>query len=283
MTALHRLLLIPLLVLGASLMPMHAAEGDAPTTEPPATEAPAATDAAAPADDEAAASAASDAIDEQLAASADEEGSFITKFYLNSPVILGFLTVLAIVSLGIIMERFANLNRGKVSPDGLGQQADKLWQAGDYDGIKKLCAQDGSTLANAIAFCVEHRDEGIDTINEGAGEIASRDFRRQLQTNYWLAVVATLSPLLGLLGTITGMIASFAAVSVAGEIGDISMVAGGISEALYTTATGLIVAIPSLGAFHFFKGRVTQLAITLEDDSSALIRRWFGKQSQAAN
>ena len=188
-----------------------------------------------------------------------------------------FLAFMGILAIGIIMERFANLNRGRISPQGLGEEVDKLWQDGNYDGVVSLCDEDGSTLAAAFKHCAQHRDEGYEIASEGAGEVASRELRRQLQANYWLAVIATLAPLIGLLGTILGMIESFNVVSIAGEIGDVGLVAGGISKALVTTAFGLIVAVPSLAGFHFFKGRVTKLSIALEEDSSQLIKKWLNK------
>jgi biopolymer transport protein ExbB len=186
-----------------------------------------------------------------------------------------FLLFLAILSVGIILERFGNLNRRTVSPLGLDEEADRLWQEDQQDAVVDLGTSDGSILGKALAYAAAHRDEGYELASEGAGEVASRELRRQLQSNYWLAVIATLAPLIGLLGTILGMIESFAVVAIAGEIGDIGTVAGGISKALITTAFGLIVAVPSLAGFHYFKGRVTKLSITLEEQSSPLLKRWL--------
>ena len=186
-----------------------------------------------------------------------------------------FLLFLAILSIGIILERFANLNRRTVSPRGLDTEADNLWQNDEYEALIELGSSDGSALGKSLAYAAEHRDEGYDMASEGASEVASRELKRQLQSNYWLAVIATLAPLIGLLGTILGMIESFAVVAIAGEIGDIGTVAGGISKALITTAFGLIVAVPSLAGFHFFKGRVTKLSITLEEQCSPLLKSWF--------
>lgn len=129
-----------------------------------------------------------------------------------------------------------------------------------------------------MLWCIDHKEDGRADINEGAGEIADREVRKIQQSNYWLAVIATLSPLLGLLGTILGMIKAFDVVAVAGELGDVSMVAEGISQALVTTAAGLIIAVPALAAYHMFKIRGNQLAIQLEDQASKAIDLWFPKK-----
>lgn len=207
---------------------------------------------------------------------AASESGFIQQIR-NGGVPMGFLVALALVGIGLILERLARLTRSNIAPDGLAEEANSLWQNGDHDGVAKLAKSNTSALARVLAFLVENRDADYVALNEGAGEIAAREIQKQQQMNYWLAVVATLSPLLGLLGTVLGMISAFETVALAGDIGDTSMVAEGIYMALSTTAAGLIIAIPALGFFHFLKGRASQLALDLEDASSHLIITWFGK------
>ena len=196
--------------------------------------------------------------------------------FLAGGVPMYFLMALAVLGLGIIIERSTNLNRGAFTPKGLGTKADELWQNGDYSGVAELGKKDGSALGKLISFCAEHRELPAADAHTQGGELVYRDVRRHQQTAYWLAVVATLSPLLGLLGTVLGMIDAFTAVAVAGDIGNINQVAGGISKALVTTAAGLIIAVPALGFFHLFKVRTNQLAVGLEDEGSELITRWYG-------
>jgi biopolymer transport protein ExbB len=103
----------------------------------------------------------------------------------------------------------------------------------------------------------------------------SRMISRQNQRNYPLAVVATISPLLGLLGTIIGMIESFQKVALMGDTGDASILADSIGTALITTALGLMVAIPSLAAYHFFKSRINSFGIQLEESVDHLMAPWL--------
>ena len=99
---------------------------------------------------------------------------------------------------------------------------------------------------------------------------------------YPLAAVAGLSPLLGLFGTVLGMIESFEMVAIAGSMGDPALLASGISKALVTTAFGLFVAIPALAAYHVFKLRTNYLANVLDREVTDLSSRWLLKQGGRA-
>mgnify|MGYP001604582979 FL=1 len=112
-----------------------------------------------------------------------------------------------------------------------------------------------------------------------AGDAASREVRSQIQKAYPLAIVATLSPLLGLLGTVLGMIQSFDMVALAGSLGDASTLAGGISLALITTQGGLMVAVPALGFQHIFKSRTLSLGLELEEAVTEVLSRRFGSSA----
>jgi biopolymer transport protein ExbB len=103
---------------------------------------------------------------------------------------------------------------------------------------------------------------------EDAGRHVVHDLERFLNM---LGMIAAISPLLGLLGTVTGMIRTFKAITVAG-IGNPSAMAGGIAEALITTAAGLLVAIPALVAYKYLRGRVDALVIQMEKESIKLVQ-----------
>lgn len=112
-----------------------------------------------------------------------------------------------------------------------------------------------------------------------AGDIAGRDLRGHLQKAYPIAVAATVAPLLGLFGTVIGMIEAFEIVAIAGSLGDASLLAGSISKALVTTAAGLIIAIPALATYHYFKSRTHAFAMALESDVNELLTTWFMDQT----
>jgi biopolymer transport protein ExbB len=121
----------------------------------------------------------------------------------------------------------------------------------------------------AAGLANRHRDRAVmlEAI-EDAGRHVVHDLERFLNT---LGTIAGISPLLGLLGTVTGMIRTFNAITVAG-VGNPASMAGGISEALITTAAGLLVAIPALVAYRYLRGRVDALVIQMEKESIKLVQ-----------
>jgi biopolymer transport protein ExbB len=130
-------------------------------------------------------------------------------------------------------------------------------------------------LAKVLGFINQHRHQDLHIISTGAGDIASMDLRRHLQRAYPLAVVATIAPLAGLLGTVLGMIEAFYVVAATGSIGDPAILADGISKALLTTAAGLSAALPALGFHHYFKNRTVMYGISLEEVINELTAEWF--------
>ena len=115
-------------------------------------------------------------------------------------------------------------------------------------------------------------------VSTTAGDIAAVELRYHTRRCYPLAVVATLSPLLGLLGTVFGMIESFDVVAIGGALGDASQLAGGISKALITTAAGLVIAVPSLAMFHYFRERTNLYGDMLDREVTDLVVEWLMKK-----
>lgn len=199
-----------------------------------------------------------------------------------------FILALSLMGVASVLERMVNLNRNKIAPHGLATKADSLWKAGQYDEILKLCANSPSTLARVIEYAVENREGSAADINVGAGDVASEEMRKHYQRAYYLAIAATVAPLLGLFGTIVGMMGAFEVVSVAGGMGgDPGMLAKDISKALVTTAAGLIVAMPALFLYHIIKMRTANLGSLLQKEANHLITRWFmgrnGKVQEAVS
>ncbi len=192
-----------------------------------------------------------------------------------------FLFLASVAMVGYAIERFVNLRSGKLVPEGLAAHADELWRNGDWEQLKALDEKKNSTLARVIATVARHRQESMADVSVLAGDVATRDLRRERQKAYPLAVVATVSPLLGLLGTVIGMIGAFDKVAAAGTLGDASLLGGDISKALITTATGLSIAVPALVLYHYFKSRTNYYAILLEEEVGDLIADWFGAESGA--
>ena len=182
-------------------------------------------------------------------------------------VVIGALSVLALT---VTFERLANFRAVKVAPQFLADEALALWQAGDYQALAARAAEGRSSLARVLAFLAGHPRLPADTLAARAAEIASTELRLQQQKAYALNVVATIAPIVGLLGTVIGMIESFHVIAFNG-MGDPTLLAGGISKALVNTAAGLAVALPSLAMHHFFRNRMVNIGILLERQLGRLL------------
>jgi biopolymer transport protein ExbB len=182
-------------------------------------------------------------------------------------VVIGALSVLA---LAVSFERLANFRASKVAPQALADEALGLWRNGDYPALATRAAEDRSSLARVLEFLAGHPRLPIETLSARAAEIASTELRLQQQKAYALNVVATIAPIVGLLGTVVGMIEAFHVIAFNG-MGDPTLLAGGISKALVNTAAGLSVALPSLAMHHFFRNRMVNFGITLERQLGRLL------------
>jgi biopolymer transport protein ExbB len=188
---------------------------------------------------------------------------------------------LSVFGAGFIFERLTRLRRKNLVPDGLIDEARKLWREGDFIALEKLAETRPSTLANVIAFIARNRQSPMVEVSEVCGDVVSRELAVHYQRAYPLGIVATMQPLIGLLGMILGMITTFETVAVAGSLGDATQLAAGISEALVTTGLGLAFAIPFLAFYHFFKHRTASFGVQLEEQVTSLLSEWLmHKQSK---
>lgn len=170
---------------------------------------------------------------------------------------------LSILATAVVLERLRNCREATLLPAGLGERVIALWQAQDFKAIDERLQADGSALARALAELLAHRQASAMQAANQAGDAAALALREHLQRVYPLAVTATVAPIIGLLGTVIGMIEAFHVIAFAG-MGDPSLLAGGISKALVNTAAGLSVALPALLAYHYFKHRIAACGLRLE-------------------
>jgi len=199
------------------------------------------------------------------------------KWELGGPTMYA-LAFVALVAAVFILDRIFGLRRGRIVPRGLADKANRLWQAGKHGEILAMTRRDSSALGEIIGFIVAHRNNPYENITSGAEDIAARHFELQERRNYALAAAGTLAPLLGLMGTIFGLMGAFASIGVYGSMDDPSVLAGDIGEAMITTATGLIIAVPALGLYHYFTSRTSQYASLLGQEVNSLMHGWFLKK-----
>lgn len=200
----------------------------------------------------------------------------------NAGIAIYFIGALSVLALAVSLERLWHFRARLIAPPGLVAQVLPLWRAGQFEAIAALLQNQRSVLARVIAFVVEHRGWKASALSARAGDLASLALRQQQQKAYPLAVVATIAPIIGLLGTVVGMIEAFHVIATAGGLGDPALLAGGISKALVNTAAGLSVALPALGMHHFFKNRLTAVGLELETQVNRLFDEAVLPQTQEA-
>lgn len=187
----------------------------------------------------------------------------------------------SVIAMAIIAERFWSLRKARIAPDDL---VGRVWQwqkEGRLDAERIHYLRAGSPLGMVLAAGLLNRDHSREIMKEGIEEVGrhvAHELERFLNT---LGTIASISPLLGLLGTVIGMIKVFTVITVQG-VGDPAVLSEGISEALLTTAAGLSVAIPSLMFHRYFRGRVDDLIITMEQEALKLVEAMHGLRRKEA-
>lgn len=176
----------------------------------------------------------------------------------------------SVVVVAICIERLYTLNGKKISPPHLLATVWQQLKADQLDTARLKTLKQSSPLGRILAAGLSNAYHGRDVMKESIQEAASHvvhDLERYLNT---LGTIAAVTPLLGLLGTVMGMIKVFAEIMTQGT-GNASVLAGGISEALITTAAGLSVAIPALVMHRYFVGRIDGIVVELEQETIKLV------------
>ncbi|ERP92671.1 MULTISPECIES: MotA/TolQ/ExbB proton channel family protein [Marinobacter] len=176
----------------------------------------------------------------------------------------------SILALAIVLERFWSLRASRVAPP---QSINELWRwikKKELNGRKLKALQGSSPLGRVLAGGLINAKHGREVMKESIEHEASQVIHELERFLNPLGTIATITPLLGLLGTVIGMIKVFAEIQLAG-VGNAGNLAGGISEALITTAAGLSVAIPALICHRYFIRRVDELVVNMEQEAIKLV------------
>lgn len=187
----------------------------------------------------------------------------------------------SVVAMAIVIERLWMLRSKRVVPEDLVARVWKMHRQNQLNNNQITTIRDSSPLGRIVAAGLVNRNYSRDVMKEAIEDIGRQvvhELERYLNT---LGTVASITPLLGLLGTVIGMIKVFSAITVAG-VGNPTVLAGGISEALITTAAGLSVAIPSLMFHRYLSGRVALLVVRMEEEALKIIEVMQGERARDA-
>jgi len=206
------------------------------------------------------------------------EGGLISLFNRGG-FAMWILLVLSIIGVAVIIERVITLTRARLNPKKfVGQIKEEISQGGVKAGVD-LCDRTASPIAKVFAPAIQRYKLGKEAIEEAIARAGTTELAFLDRGMLILAAVATVAPLVGFLGTVIGMIKAFGTIEAMGEVHPAS-VAGGISEALITTATGLIIAAP-VAIFHaFFTSRINGYTRDMEDGANELVEYLIEKRGQ---
>ncbi len=171
------------------------------------------------------------------------------------------IIVLSVVALAIIIENFVSLKRDKLAPPELIDEIQALFEEGQYQEAMELCENEPNYFTRVCGAGIAKIGLPFDTIEKALEEMGDEESIKLHQKIGWLSLIANIAPMMGLLGTVSGMVESFNKIASSGGQASPADLAGGISKALLTTMFGLIVAIPVTAAFAFIRNRMVKTVI----------------------
>ena len=183
------------------------------------------------------------------------------------------LFLLSMAAMSLVIEHFISIRRDVLVPDYIAQEVDSLLSTGEVTEALEATEADDSFLAKVVRAGLADMRSGYDAMYESmqaAGEAETTKLHRKIE---YLALIGNIAPMLGLFGTVYGMIGAFKTIAIAGTPTPSDM-AGGISKALFTTLVGLMIAIPTTAMYTFFQNRVVRISLDVGGIAEELIRRF---------
>jgi biopolymer transport protein ExbB len=194
----------------------------------------------------------------------------VFELFMAGGILMWPLLACSLIVIAISAERYWTLNPGKIAPKTLLAQVWSWIKNNQLDATKLRELKQSSPLGQILAAGLSNSKHGREVMKDSVQEAASQvihDLERYINV---LGTIANIAPLIGLLGTVLGMIEVFNAIMIQGT-GSTGALAGGISVALYTTVGGLVVAIPATISHKFFQRRIDSIVVTMEDEAIKLV------------
>lgn len=189
------------------------------------------------------------------------------------------LLLCAILSVTFMIERFFSIRRAARGNEGLLDQVRTLLKQGKVDEAIRLCQNTPGAVPQLVASAIRNRHMDADAIERAMEELAMRETPTLYRNLGILDTIVTLAPLLGLLGTVTGMIRSFHVVASASGLNAPTAITGGVAEALIATATGLAIAIVTLVGYNYLTEQVKQIIADMEASATQILNILASLQS----
>ncbi len=180
------------------------------------------------------------------------------------------LLVCLVIGIAFVFERFWSLTRASINAKKFFIKVQQSLEESGVVGAIEVCANTRGPVASIFHAALLKTEHGLERMEKAIEDGGSIEMAFLEKGMIWLSTIISIAPLLGFLGTVSGMIRAFSAIARRGDV-EPSIVAGGISEALITTAAGLAVAILIQAFYNFFASRIDKIVIDMEESSIALV------------
>jgi len=185
-----------------------------------------------------------------------------------------FIIFLSFVGLALVIEHAVTIRREKLLPHYFVVEIEDLFENEQYEEALHLCESEDNLLSRVVGAGLSKIDVGWDAMQESMAEAAEESAIGLNQKISYISLIGAIAPMFGLLGTVQGMVMSFAQIEALGSAATASKLAGGIYIALLTTVEGLLVAIPMMAAYHYFRNKVMRLDLDAGVIAGDLMRRF---------
>lgn len=185
----------------------------------------------------------------------------VFSLYLKGGVVMHFITLCSVLALGVFLERLTNLRKRKIISPQFLEEIRRHWYRREITEAIAVCKSYNIAMARILRAGLLRFAQGMKEVEHAIQDAGRREATLLRKNLGLLAFLANMAPMLGLFGTVLGMIKSFDAIAIYGQQGNVKFVAGGIAEALITTAWGLMVGIPALGLYYYFRRKI-ELRVT---------------------
>lgn len=200
----------------------------------------------------------------------------VSDMFANAGVIGWVIVLVSIVALALVIENFMTLKRDKIAPPDLIDELEAMFEEEHFQEALELCENERNYLTNVVAAGLGKLGHPFETIQSSVREMEDEESTKLFQKVGYLSLISATAPMMGLLGTVSGMFVTFGKIAAAGGSVSPAILADGIKLALVTTIFGLIVAIP-VGAFFFiFRNRVVRTTIEVNAIAEDLFERFRG-------
>jgi biopolymer transport protein ExbB len=216
-----------------------------------------------------------------------ERADSVFKLIMKGGIIMIPLALCSVLAVTLSLERFISLGRKGIIPPALDTELDEVLEngkAGKIGKAREVLKNHPSPMATIYQVGIDHWDRDAAEVDKAMGDTASLMLRKLRRSIRSLRLISGISPLLGLLGTVLGMISAFQTVALSAQsINKAELLAEGIYQAMVTTAAGLVIAIPTLICYFYFSNRIDKLGEEIEEKGNVFLSKYFRSRLKLEN